>query len=263
MSNSNMLDRITPVILTYNEQPNLARTLVPLSWARRIVVLDSFSDDGTVEQLREDPRISVYQRHFDCFANQWNHALRETAIDTPWVLALDADYGLTESLTGEIAAQHPEAEGISGYTLSFVYCVFGKPLRGTLYPPSTCLFERAKAHCIQDGHAHRFVVAGKLRPLAGKIRHDDRKPLRRWIQSPEAYMRIEREVIANTPWKALSWPDRARNLRFVSPFLVIFHVLILQGVLLDGRAGLYYALQRLIAEAFLMLYLLEKDLGSD
>ena len=44
-----MLDQITPLILTYNEAPNIGRTLEQLTWARDIVVVDSFSTDDTVE----------------------------------------------------------------------------------------------------------------------------------------------------------------------------------------------------------------------
>ena len=47
------LDQITPLILTYNEEANISRTLTGLSWARRIVVIDSFSTDATLELLAE------------------------------------------------------------------------------------------------------------------------------------------------------------------------------------------------------------------
>ncbi len=40
-----MLDQITPLILTYNETPNVDRTLKQLTWAKEIVVIESFSDD--------------------------------------------------------------------------------------------------------------------------------------------------------------------------------------------------------------------------
>jgi hypothetical protein len=210
--------------------------------------------------LAGNPRVAVYQRRFDCLANQWNYGFREAEIDTPWVLALDADYQLTEALVEEIARLDPPGEGMSGYVISFVYCVFGKPLRGTLYPASKYLFELDKVHCIQDGHAHRFVVDGKVRPLSGKIHHDDRKPLSRWIRSQDSYMQIEKDVIRGTPWGELSWSDRVRKMRIVSPFLIFLYVLFVKGVVLDGRAGLYYALQRLLAEALLMVYLIEDDL---
>src|SRR4051812_35578507 len=42
-----MLDRITPLLLTYNEEANIARTLQRLEWARDVVVVDSLSQDRT------------------------------------------------------------------------------------------------------------------------------------------------------------------------------------------------------------------------
>lgn len=44
-----MMEQITPLILTCNEAPNIGRTLERLTWARDIVVVDSFSNDETVE----------------------------------------------------------------------------------------------------------------------------------------------------------------------------------------------------------------------
>ena len=87
-----MLEQITPLILTYNEAPNIGRTLENLSWARDVVVVDSFSDDETLEIAASFPNVRVVQRVFDSHRNQWEFGLRETEIQTPWVLALDADY---------------------------------------------------------------------------------------------------------------------------------------------------------------------------
>src|SRR6266699_2830500 len=99
-----MLDHITPLILTYNEAPNIRRTLEQLRWARDIVVVDSFSDDETLEIVSSFPQARVFQRQFDSFASQCNFGLRETGIDSEWVLSLDADYILTPELIKEMAA---------------------------------------------------------------------------------------------------------------------------------------------------------------
>src|SRR5258708_7588126 len=82
-----MLDQITPLILTHNEAPNIGRTLAELSWASDIVVVDSFSDDETLEIVSRFPQVRVYQRQFDSHENQWNFGLRETGIDSEWLLA--------------------------------------------------------------------------------------------------------------------------------------------------------------------------------
>src|SRR6476619_2943691 len=98
MSTTSMLTEITPLILTYNEAPNIGRTLEQLRWARDIVVVDSFSDDETLEIVSGFPQARVVQRKFDTFAAQCNFGLTEAGIATEWVLSLDADYELTPEL---------------------------------------------------------------------------------------------------------------------------------------------------------------------
>ena len=97
-----MIDNITPLILTFNEAPNIGRTLEQLRWARDIVVVDSFSDDATLEIVSTFPQARVFQREFDSFAGQCNFGLSETEIQTEWVLSLDADYLLTPEMIEEL-----------------------------------------------------------------------------------------------------------------------------------------------------------------
>ena len=70
-----MLEDITPVILTFNEEANIGRTLERLNWARDIVVVDSFSTDATVSIASRNNRVRVFQRVFDSHALQWNFAI--------------------------------------------------------------------------------------------------------------------------------------------------------------------------------------------
>src|SRR5882762_8367525 len=118
-----MIESVTPLILTYNEAPNIGRILQRLTWARRIVVVDSYSDDGTLEILKSFPQVEVYQRAFDTAANQDNYGLDQ--IKTEWTLSLDADYLLTEELIEEIRNLKPQ-DSINAYWVRFKYCVFGK-----------------------------------------------------------------------------------------------------------------------------------------
>jgi len=255
-----MLDNVTPLILTYNEAPNIGRTLAALGWARDIVVVDSFSDDETLAIVETFPQARVYQREFDCHQKQWNFGLQETGISSDWVLGLDADYVLTEEFSAELQTLRPEPS-VNGYRAKFVYCINGKRLASGVYPPVTVLYRRAGASYTQDGHTHRLVIDGAVADLRAPILHDDRKSLSRWFEGQSRYTKLEAEKLLSARPDGLSWTDRVRRWRVVAPAAMLFYCLIVRGGLFDGWAGFYYAFQRALAELMLSLYLLDHDLG--
>lgn len=252
------MDQITGIILTYNEALNIGRTLEALRWLPQVVVVDSLSTDDTVKIAEGFPNARVVQRRFDSHAAQWNFALQETSIQTPWVLALDADHLLTPEVTTEICALPEDGGGAAGFTAEFIYCIEGKRLRGTLYPALTVLYRREQAHYVQEGHTQRLSLHGPTRFLQGRILHDDRKPLDSWLASQIRYSRLETELILGTPWRQLSTANKIRRLGFVAPWLVPLHCLLFKGCLLDGRAGIYYAGQRMLFEVMVALRLLHR-----
>ncbi|MBL8674318.1 MAG: glycosyltransferase family 2 protein [Rhodospirillales bacterium] len=256
-----MLDQITPVVLTYNEAPNIGRNLERLRWAREVVVLDSGSDDDTAAIVGGFANSRLVVRRFDGHARQWTYAVQETGVSTPWVLRLDADYIVPEATIDEIAGLRP-ADEIGGYRTAFDYKIDGRRLRGSLYPPLPTLFRRDRVTFEQDGHTEKAVVAGTVPTLAGRIDHDDRKGLDRWLASQFAYQRREADKLATTPWSALPWGDRVRLTRVLGPPAVFLYCLFGKGLILDGRAGLFYACQRATADLILSMLLLRRDLAA-
>jgi glycosyltransferase involved in cell wall biosynthesis len=254
-----VLDRITPVILTYNEAPNIARTLEKLAWAREIVVVDSCSTDQTREIAASFKNVRVVQRRFTTHAEQWNFGLRDTGITSEWVLALDADFVLTDPAVREITALAPAAD-VGGYRASFTYCINGRPLRSGVYPPVTVLYRRSGALYEQDGHTQRVRVDGGVIPLSARILHDDRKPLSHWIGAQVKYMRLEADKLATAPGGSLRPIDRMRKMIVIAPPLMFAVCLLGRGGIFDGVAGLFYALQRSAAELILSLSLIERRL---
>jgi len=256
-----MLENITPLILTYNEAPNIGRTLAQLGWARDIVVVDSFSDDETLEIVSSFPQARIFQRKFDSFASQCNFGLTETEISTDWVMSLDADYELTPELVAEIGALQPSAD-VVGLRAGFTYCILGRRLRSGIYPPVTVLFRKSKAFYKQDGHAHRVALDGRIENLHSPILHDDRKSFTRWLQAQSHYTKLEADKLLSSEPESLSWTDRVRRWRIVAPPAMLFYCLIVRGGILDGWAGFYYAFQRALAELMLSLYLIDHDLSE-
>ncbi|MBI3878480.1 MAG: glycosyltransferase family 2 protein [Verrucomicrobia bacterium] len=253
------LDDLTPLVLTFNEAPNIRRVLERLAWAREIVVVDSFSTDGTLELVRSFPRARVVQRKFDTFAQQCNFGLEQ--IQTPWVLSLDADYVLSEGFSDEVAGLAP-AESVCGYRAAFRYCISGRPLRASLYPPRTVLYRKSSACYHDEGHGHRVQIDGRVVMLKSMIFHDDRKPLDRWLAEQNRYMVREAAELLATPMGELKFPDRLRRRIVFAPAAVFFYTLVAKGLILDGWRGWYYVLQRTLAEMILSLRLLEAKLGG-
>lgn len=250
--------QISPVVLTYNEEANLARVLGRLAWAAEVVVLDSFSTDRTVEIARTFPNVRVVQRRFDNHMNQWNHGLACAA--TPWVLSLDADYVLSEEIVDSIRSC---GLSLDAYSASFTYCVNGKPLRGSLYPPRVVLFRKDRARYVADGHTQRICVDGAVGALSGFILHDDRKPLGHWLEAQARYAALECAKLIESPRSALRRSDRVRRWKWIAPLLMPWYCLFGKGLVLDGRAGAFYAFQRTYFELVLALKLLERDLAAD
>jgi glycosyltransferase involved in cell wall biosynthesis len=245
---------ITPLILTYNEEPNITRCLERLRWASRVVVLDSLSNDATERLARSFPNVSFSQRPFDDHATQWNHG---TALaNTPWVLALDCDYILEEGFEDELATLAP-GSSTTAYRSSFVYAIYGKNLRGSLYPPRIVLFRNDRCSFEKDGHTQTLRVNGEVENIYHRIIHDDRKPLTRWLISQDKYAMLEAEKLSVPNGRGLAIQDRIRRTLVLGPPAVLFYTLISRGTLFDGFHGWFYAFQRLLAEIILSLRLLE------
>ena len=256
-----VLAEITPVILTYNEAANIGRSLECLTWAREAVIVDSGSTDDTLAIAGRFPNARVVHHAFDSHSRQWRFATAETGVTSSWILRLDADYMMVPALRDEIAALKPDA-ATAAYQIAFTYCIEGRPLRASLYPPQPVLFRRGREAFAEDGHTEKLCIDGPVVPLRHRLLHDDRKPLEHWLQSQSRYQMAEAEKLATRPWAELSWPDRLRCTRVLGPIAVAIHCLFVKGLILDGTAGLSYTAQRMTADMILSLYLLRRDLGK-
>jgi glycosyltransferase involved in cell wall biosynthesis len=254
-----MLDHITPVMLTYNEEQNILLTLSRLAWAKDIVVVDSGSTDGTLAVLSKFGNVRVFKRRFDSHAQQWRYATEETQIATDWILRLDADYQVSDALITELAQLASDAP-VSAYRVAFDYAVFSQKLLSSLYPPNTILLRKGRFSIRDKGHTETWeVLDGPVADLRARITHDDRKATSQWLAGQARYMRLELE------WLRASKSGLIRWLRLrppLMPIAIFVYCLLGKGLILNGRAGVFYALQRMVAEAVLSLMILEEKLRA-
>ena len=118
------------LILSRNEEVNLDKCLASVNRFDDVVVLDSFSTDRTVE-LAKTAGARLYQRVFDDFASQRNHALDYIDFKHPWVFHLDADERFTEELRQECRWKRPFAErGAARHSFWSSLSLWAKPFLG-------------------------------------------------------------------------------------------------------------------------------------
>jgi glycosyltransferase involved in cell wall biosynthesis len=262
MHPTSFIRQVTPIVLTFNEAPNIRRSLEKLQAFDEVVIVDSGSTDETLQIVSEFSNTRVITRTFDSHASQWNFALSAGALKTEWALALDADYILSDEFVAELDTLTPSPETMA-YQITFDYCIFGRKLSATLYPPVVALYRHAHTRYIQDGHTQRAQVTGQIGELKSRVMHDDRKPLSRWLASQAKYADLEADLLLNKPAAELRIQDRLRRMIIITPWLVPLYCLTVGRGLLDGWAGIYYALQRGIAEAVLALKLIESRMQVD
>ena len=254
-----LLADITPVILTYNEEANIGRVLEKLSWAKDIVVVDSYSTDRTREIIGEFRNARLFLHVFESHAAQWKYAATETGIAVEWILTLDSDYILSEELIEELRRIEP-GDDVAGWDAAFRYVIYGRSLRRSIYPRRIILCRRDRARFYQDGHTQRLAVTGSVRHLQNPVYHDDRKSLAQWVAAQDRYARLERTKLRTAPRAELGMADRLRTHAIVAPVAILLHCLFVKGLILQGFPGWYYAYQRATAELLLSLYLIEDRL---
>lgn len=255
---TDLSSRITALLITYNEEVNILRTLEAIQWIPKVLIIDSGSTDQTIQIIRSFNNTKILHRNFDSFANQCNFGLSHITSD--WVLSLDADYVVSTKLSDEIhdlMTCDPKKTYYSGYRVSFAYCINGRPIRSGILPPRICLYTRQGAEYVNVGHGHKVSVAGRVGSLKNRIYHDDRKPLKVWIQNQQRYQQSEALLLRRTKTKDLPIQDIIRKHTFLAPFLIFLICIFLRRGFLDGKEGFVYAVQRLFTESLLYLYLTE------
>lgn len=254
-----MIDAVTPLVITFNEAPNIARTLDRLRWAKRVVVVDSGSTDGTVDIVGRYSMADLVRHPFESFAAQCNFGL--SLVTTEWCLrsmpTTSSARRWWRRCAGWPTRRASTAIAPRSATVSTAEAAPRVALSAAGRPPSDEGSGVRGPRARPCGGSRRR--GGNLR---GTIDHDDRKPLSVWYASQQRYARAEATHILAAANGTLSRADRIRRNAVVAPFLVLFYVLFAKGCILDGRAGWLYALQRMLAEILLAIELTDRRLKA-
>ncbi len=236
--------QISVVVLARNEEANIANCLNTLQWADELLVLDSYSDDSTVEIAR-GMGAEVRQRRFDNYALQRNAALRIAS--KAWVLFVDADERVTEELVEEIKLVIDE-DALDGWWVPRKNYIFGKWIRHAGWYPDhqLRLLRRERATYDKRRPVHELVdIDGEAGYLSNPLIHHNYRTVGEFREKQNRYTDHEVRML-------LENGQRARPRNFVLQPLRQFRwrYLTLRGYR-DGWRGLllsslmaYYELVR-------------------
>lgn len=166
-------NKISAVLITFNEIVHIEAVLENIKFADEIIVVDSFSTDGTVEKIKEHPKVKLLQRPFKNFTDQKSYALEQATND--WVLFLDADERITDVLKNEILTTvNSECPTASAYFFYRVFMFKNKVLRfsGWQTDKNFRLFRKSKAKFSQQRIVHETLdINGESAILKEKLIH--------------------------------------------------------------------------------------------
>ncbi|WP_299228821.1 glycosyltransferase family 2 protein [uncultured Psychroserpens sp.] len=106
---------LSALIITYNEIDHIDAVIEHLNFADEIIVVDSYSTDGTFERLSELAHVKVILHEFKNFAEQRNFAIEQATCE--WILFIDADERLPEELQLEIIETVKKDTSIQAYKI--------------------------------------------------------------------------------------------------------------------------------------------------
>lgn len=198
---------ISIVVLTKNEERNIGLCLDTLQWADELLVLDSFSEDATV-QIAQDRGAEVCQRSFVNYPLQRNAALR--LAQKQWVFFVDADERVTPELAEEI--RHVTSEGgFAGWWVPRMNYMFGKWIRHAGWYPDyqLRLLARDRAHYDERREVHELVeLDGEAGHLESALIHYNYNMVQQFCSKQGRYTDYE-------AWMLLQDGQRARPHNFI------------------------------------------------
>ena len=187
--------KVSVYMITYNNEETIERALKTVTWANEIVIVDSFSNDRTVEIGRKFTD-KLFQRKWPGHRDQYQYAADLTTHE--WIMFVDADEEISPELAEEIRKElSGKAEEVDGF---FVYrrtFYLGRWIRyGGWYPDGEIrLYRRDKGRWEGGLHA-RVVVDGRVQPLKNLCHHYTYRDISDQIQTIDKYSRIAAEDMA-------------------------------------------------------------------
>nr|WP_307990896.1 glycosyltransferase family 2 protein [uncultured Niameybacter sp.] len=252
---------LTTIILTKNEELNIERCINSVKKvSKRIVVVDSFSTDRTVE-IAKSLGVDVYEHEFENYGKQFQYAIDSVDINTQWVFRFDADERLTEEGSQELEdlCKKHENTDVNGFIFKLEVNFLGKSLKhGGTYPfKKLCIFKYGKAYMEERSMDEQIVLTkGRCIEMKTVSEHLDFRDLSYWISKHNWYAtRAAKDYFDSIgkeiDYSKLDFPAKVRRfikykIYYKMPMRIrcwgyFFYRYVIRLGFLDGKEGFLYA----------------------
>lgn len=179
------------IILAFNEELHIARAVKSaFRLADHVYVIDSLSTDGTT-RIAESLGATVLRNAWTTHAGQFNWALSQLPADTGWVVRLDADEFVDDTLVSDFhRMQRGPHDGLA-FNREIHFC--GSRIRfGGLFPVSVVrAFRFGKGRCEQRLMDEHILIDGATGRVGGLLIDQNLNPLDWWIEKHNRYASLE------------------------------------------------------------------------
>jgi glycosyltransferase involved in cell wall biosynthesis len=253
------------IVLTFNEEVHLPRLLNSIKELNApLYILDSGSTDKTLD-ICSSYNATVLTHRFENHPKQWNVALTQFDIKTPWIIALDADQIVTSELLDRLKKFRDEDyKTVNAIYFNRKNYFKGKWVKHGGYYPKYLLkmFRTGVGYSdLNENMDHRFIVPGKTAVWkSGHIIEENLKEnnISFWILKHDRYSTL---VAQEEYERALSHRKQEINPKFfgnpdertaylknkwwqlpliIRPFLYFIYRYFFQLGFLDGKYGFIF-----------------------
>lgn len=249
------MHKLTAIIPTGNEIHNIEAVIASVDFADEILVVDSFSDDGTFEKAQK-LATKVIQREYQYSASQKNWAIPQAKYE--WVLLVDADERVTPELRSEIIEllNNPKDPNVA-YWIGRMNHFMGQRVNYSGWRNDKVIRLFKRDHCrYEDKYVHAEVITeGSIGELKNKFFHDTYISLDKYLEKMNRY----------ATWQAKDYDKKTGRLTpyhfIIKPFWGFFKHYFVQSGFRDGVVGLTigYIQGYVIFMRYAKLWLLRKN----
>jgi len=228
---------LSVILITRNEEANLADCLASLEGiAQQIVVVDTNSNDRTLEIARDHGAIISQPADWPGFGPQKNRALDLATGE--WVLSLDADERLTPALRSEILTAIHHSAHVDCFAIPRLSWYCGRFIRHSGWSPDFVdrLFKRGTARFSDDLVHERLISNGQVAKLENPMLHFS------FMNFSQVLQKIDRYSTASAE-QAFAKGRRSNPLKAILHGLWAFiRTYFIRAGFLDGYEGLALAI---------------------